>query len=418
MNQQPSLKRNAFALLAMQAINYLVPLITLPYLTRTLGVDQYGAFNLALSLIQYGVLFITFGFNLSATQYIAKHRHQQLLVSRAFWETIVAKMGLLIIACIALSILTLHVESFYAIRWIVLILFLQLVAVAIDPLWFFQGIEKLGKISLIGSAVRLLNIPLLLLFVHNPDDTTIAALIQAGLLLITALINVYLAKKEKIIVLIKRNQLKIKKTLISSLPLFIGSAAISLYNTSTPIILGLVNSYEEVGIYSASFRLQMAAIGVFTILGQVIYPRVNHLFATDSEAAYLFVKKLLIYMFPILLIACLLFYFIVPTLAPWALGVEFQESKKTLQIMTPMLFLIPYSVVFANNLLLPLGYKKLYYIIPSTIGICHVFYSTLLSKYYGATGAAYSILITEVITSIMLFYCVYKYTQLKTYLVR
>lgn len=418
MSKQPSLKRNAIALLAMQAINYLVPLITLPYLTRTLGVDQYGAFNLALSLIQYGVLFITFGFNLSATQYIARHRHKQLLVSRAFWETIVAKMGLLVIACIALSILTLYVESFYAIRWIVVILFLQLIAVAIDPLWFFQGIEKLEKISLIGSGVRLLNIPLLLLFVHTPDDVGKAAFIQAGLLLITALINLYLAKKEKIIVLIKSNQLKIKNALVSSLPLFIGAAAISLYNTSTPIILGIVNSYEEVGIYSASFRLQMAAIGVFTILGQVIYPRVNHLFATDSDSAYLFVRKLLIYMFPILIISCALFYFIVPTLAPWALGAEFEESKETLQIMTPMLFLIPYSVVFANNLLLPLGHKKLYYMIPLAIGICHILYSTLLSKYYGAIGASYSILITEIITSIVLFYCTYKYTQLKKYLVK
>ena len=59
MRNHTSLKKNALSLLIMQVINYLVPLITLPYLARTLGIVQYGALNLSLSLIQYGVIFIT-----------------------------------------------------------------------------------------------------------------------------------------------------------------------------------------------------------------------------------------------------------------------------------------------------------------------------------------------------------------------
>ncbi|PWD85363.1 flippase [Ignatzschineria cameli] len=416
MSQKSSLKRNAFALLTMQAINYLVPLVTLPYLTRTLGVDQYGALNLALSLIQYGILFVTFGFNLSATKYIAQHRHNHVIVSKVFWETIVAKLILLFIACIGLTVITLNVSSFYEIRWIVFILFIQLLSVAIDPLWFFQGIEKLEKVSLIGSGIRLFNIPLLVLFVHSPEDVVLAALIQASTLLTIAIINIILVKKESFITLIKFNQLRVLNALRKSLPLFIGAAAISLYNTSTPIILGLVSSYDQVGIYSASFRVQTAAIGVFTVLGQVIYPRVNHLFATDVDSAYLFVKKLLIYMFPTLLVASLLFYLLVPILAPWILGKGFNESAETLKIMAPMLFLIPYSVVFAHNLLLPLGYQRIYYLVPLIIGLCHLVYSTFLSHYYGAIGASYSILITEIVTTIILCSCVVRFTRLKKYL--
>lgn len=416
MSRTPSLKRNAFALLAMQTINYLVPLVALPYLTRTLGVDQYGALNLGISLAQYGMLFINFGFNLSATKYIAQNRHQPLLISRAFWETIIAKSLLFFVACTVLTFITLNIANFYEIRWIVFILFIQLLSVAIDPLWFFQGIEKLEKVSLIGSAIRLLNIPLLVLFVHNPQDVVIAALIQGGVFLIAAIVNIVLVKKEQIIVFIKLHQLNIIKALKYSLPLFIGSAAISLYNIGTPIILGLVSDYNQVGIYSASFRIQIAAIGVFTVLGQVIYPRVNHLFATDTDAAFLFIKKLLIYMFPILLISSLLFYFIIPALTPWLLGKEFNKSAETLKIMAPMIFLIPYSVVFANNLLLPLGYQRIYYLVPLIMGGSHLFYSTILSHRFGAIGAASSILITEVITTIILCICVLRFTQLRKYM--
>lgn len=411
-----SLKRNAFALLTMQAINYLVPLVTLPYLTRTLGVDQYGALNLALSLVQYGMLFINFGFNLSATQYIARHRDQPLLISRAFWETMLAKLSLFLIACITFILITINITTFYEIRWIVFILFIQLLSVAIDPLWFFQGLEKLERVSLIGSLIRLLTIPLLIVFVHSPDDVGIAAFIQATLLLTASIVNIVLVKKEQVIVLIHLHKLRIIRALHKSLPLFIGAAAISLYNTSTPIILGLVSSYDQVGVYSASFRVQTAAIGVFTVLGQVIYPRVNHLFATDVDSAYLFVKKLLIYMFPILLVASFLFYFLVPILAPWVLGKGFNESAETLKIMAPMLFLIPYSVVFAHNLLLPLGYQRIYYLVPLIIGLCHLVYSTVLSHYYGAIGASYSILITEIVTTIVLCTCVLHFTKLRSYL--
>ncbi|MBS7836631.1 oligosaccharide flippase family protein [Wohlfahrtiimonas chitiniclastica] len=409
---EPSLKRNAFALLAMQAIKYLVPLITLPYLTRTLGAEQYGAFNVALSLTQYGILFINFGFNLSATQYIARHRHQPLLISRSFWETMMAKMGLFVIACVLLTLITLNIESFYVIRWLVFILFLQLLSVALDPLWFFQGIEKLEKISLIGSAVRLLNIPLLILFVRSPNDVEIAALIQSGLLLVTALINMMLVKKEQMIFVIKYSQLKIKYALKQSLPLFIGAAAISLYNTSTPIILGLVSNYDEVGIYSASFQVQMAAIGVFSVLGQVIYPRVNHLFAKSPESGYRFVKKLLIYMFPVMLVSTIIFYFTVPIIAPWLLGEQFKASQITLEIMAPMLFLIPFSIVFAHNLLLPLGHQRIYYLVPLVLGILHVMYTVVFSHYFGAIGASGSILLTELLTFCVLAVCVYIKTNL------
>lgn len=412
---QPSLKRNAFALVTMQAINYLVPLITLPYLTRTLGVEQYGALNLALSLIQYGILFITFGFNFSATQYISRHRRKPLLISRSFWETMVAKIYLLIIACFVLTIITLSVESFQQIKWLIFILFLQLLSVAIDPLWLFQGIERLEKISIVGAIIRLLNIPLLLIFVHTPNDVSAAAFIQAFVFFLIAGANLFLAYKTKIIYLINYSQLKVIFALKSSFPLFIGAAAISLYNTSTPLILGLVNTYEEVGIYAASFRVQVAAIGIFTVLGQVFYPRVSHLFSQSHEAGYRFVRKLLIWMFPILLFSTIAFYFIVPLVVPWLLGEQFSESKTTLQIMAPMLFFVPYSIVLLNNLMLPLGFKRIYYIVPTILGVLHIVYNFILSKYFGAIGAAFSSLITEILSVFILVYCSVRYTKLVEY---
>lgn len=290
---------------------------------------------------------------------------------------------------------------------------MQLISVAIDPLWFFQGIERLVKISIITAIIRLINIPLLLFFVHGPHDVEKVAVIQSLLLLLTSIINLYLIKKENILIFIKIKELKIVHSLISSLPLFVGAAAISLYNTSTPLILGLMSNYNEVGIYSAGFKIQMAAVGVFTILGQVIYPRANNLFSKRTQDGYIFVKKLLIYMLPVLSLSLLIFYVMVPPLIVMVLGQDFIGSSEVVKIMSPMLVLVPYSIVLSNNLLLPLGHKHIYYILPIFIGLLHILYTIILSDKFGAIGAAYSMLITEAITLITLITYCYIKTDIK-----
>ena len=54
-------------LVALQAINQFLPLLVVPYMMYVLGADNYGKVGFSLALIQYFVIFVDFGFNLSAT---------------------------------------------------------------------------------------------------------------------------------------------------------------------------------------------------------------------------------------------------------------------------------------------------------------------------------------------------------------
>ena len=66
------LRKNILLLLFMQGANYLIPLMTFPYLTRVLGVSQFGLYAVILTLSQYFVLVTDFGFNLRASKRIAQ----------------------------------------------------------------------------------------------------------------------------------------------------------------------------------------------------------------------------------------------------------------------------------------------------------------------------------------------------------
>ncbi|HGI5920473.1 TPA: oligosaccharide flippase family protein, partial [Yersinia enterocolitica] len=54
------LRRNIFSLFILQGSNYFITLLTLPYLTRVLGVEGFGIYSLTISIAQYFVIFIDF----------------------------------------------------------------------------------------------------------------------------------------------------------------------------------------------------------------------------------------------------------------------------------------------------------------------------------------------------------------------
>src|SRR5215469_18412330 len=59
-----TLLRNVFAMIAWQASNYILPFVTIPYLSRVLGPLGYGSLGLALALTGYCVLLTDWGFAL------------------------------------------------------------------------------------------------------------------------------------------------------------------------------------------------------------------------------------------------------------------------------------------------------------------------------------------------------------------
>jgi PST family polysaccharide transporter len=77
--------KNISSLFSIQVASYIIPLITLPYLVSTLGVEGFGYLGFSLAITQYAILIINYGFDLSATSAIAKCRNNISKVSEIFW---------------------------------------------------------------------------------------------------------------------------------------------------------------------------------------------------------------------------------------------------------------------------------------------------------------------------------------------
>ena len=84
--------RNTAALQVIQIANQLLPLVTIPHLTRALGVDAYGAYAYALALTTIACVVTDFGFNLWATAEVSQNRNDRQLVNRLFGAVMGAKL--------------------------------------------------------------------------------------------------------------------------------------------------------------------------------------------------------------------------------------------------------------------------------------------------------------------------------------
>src|SRR5450631_2130909 len=65
---------NVAALYGVQFGRKIIPLITIPYLARVLGAAGWGKVAFVTAIGEFIVILIEFGFNLSATREVARHR--------------------------------------------------------------------------------------------------------------------------------------------------------------------------------------------------------------------------------------------------------------------------------------------------------------------------------------------------------
>lgn len=69
--------KNALSLLTVQIAKYILPLVSIPYLARILGPQEWGLVIFAQVSAQWFEMILDYGFNLSATREIARNRDNQ-----------------------------------------------------------------------------------------------------------------------------------------------------------------------------------------------------------------------------------------------------------------------------------------------------------------------------------------------------
>jgi len=266
------LLKNIAAFGVIKGSNFLIPVITLPYLVRTLGLEGYGSLNFALAMAQFLAVVIQYGFAVTATRQIARIRDDRDQLDYYYSTYIYSTLMLASLGMLTYLLIVFAVPDFYRNRELFLCCGVYLALQAMLPVWAFQGTERMPLLSWVYLSTRLLFLLLLVWLVQDESHVVRVAFIN----MICALIALLLA------ILVLRNQLKlrlvavpfasIKREISNGLDIFIAQFAPNLYKNASVFILGLYSSDLAVGAYSAALKLVEVTVSVGQIISSAVLP--------------------------------------------------------------------------------------------------------------------------------------------------
>lgn len=387
--------RNLFAMAFLQIGSFLVPLLTLPYLARVLGVRSFGTYSFSLAtMIALGV-FVEWGFPLSATAAVSTNRHQPKILSELLGSILGAKLLLLILSGVILTTLCFTVEAFRASRDIIPYAYGLVIAYTFNLGWFLQGLERMSRFAITSLLARCATVPAILLLVRHSDQAWLALLIQSAGALAGAIFSIVLVAKEGSL----RMKIPSAKLVASRIDegkhFFLAAAAINLYTASTVIIVGLARDPSTVAVYAGADRIKSAAQNVLSPLSQVFYPRIVSLFRSDRAQAEATIQKLVWLFGSIGLVVSLSLFVFADLAVSILLGDRFKDAASVLRILAPIPMISALSNVLSVQAMVPLNLVKARSTILISLTVVSIPMTFLFARLEGSYGAAAVVLFCE-----------------------
>lgn len=264
---------NYFFMTILQVLNSFFYLLIYPYLIRTLGVDNYGLFVFATSIATYFTFFVNFGFDLPATKELAVNVEDKSKISEILSCIFSAKIYLLFISIIVFSSLLLIIPLFKE-NWLIFTLcFSQVITLIVFPQWYFQAIQKMRIVTYIQLGIKMLSLPLILIYVNSASDLVL----YVSIVSCSSVLGGFIAAA---IVLWKHNvkiqmygYTKVKSWFIKAFPFFLSTSAGVIKEQSISIIIGVFFGMKEVAIYDLASKIVIVPRTIFMSINAAIFPK-------------------------------------------------------------------------------------------------------------------------------------------------
>jgi PST family polysaccharide transporter len=400
---------NFFSLSFLQVSDYILPIITLPYLVRVLGPEKFGLVAFAQAFVQYFGILTDYGFNLSATKEISINRENKEKVSEIFNSVLLIKLCFLAVSLLILTGFVFFVPKFRS-DWIIyLFAFGTVMGGALLPIWFFQGMEKMKYITFLNISAKLIFTISIFVFIRDARDYTYVPLLNSLGFLTAGVSGLWIVRKNFKVKFSRQNFKSIKYQLKEGWHIFISGVSVSLYTTSNVFILGLFTNNTIVGYYSAGERLIRAVQKLLAPLSNAVYPYVSKLAGESRENALRFIRKLIIIIGSGSFIVSLVIFLSAPFIVNTILGRQYQESIIVLRILAFLPFLASLTTLFGTQTMLPFNLKSALSKIFISAGVLNVALALILTPIYKHIGMSIAVLSTEIfVMAVMFFYLKHK----------
>lgn len=273
-NESKTIGKNFFYLALVQGSNFILPILAIPYLVRTLGDDQYGLVLFAQSVALYLVLFTDYGIEAYGTKLIAAERDHPEKIRSIFWNLSTIKGLLFLVGLGLLSIAVIH-PKLWPLKEAIFLSLGIVVANLLFPIWYYLGIEKMKYISLLNISAKVFFTLLIFVFVKTTNDVNTVLILHSGGYLVAGIISLFILRKFDLR-WVKPKRVLMLNHLKEGSWFFLSRLAFNLYTFSNVFVLGMFSPTNAVGSAVANFgigeKLFRAMQGMFDPIVKALYP--------------------------------------------------------------------------------------------------------------------------------------------------
>ena len=386
--------------LSYQILTIILPIITVPYVTRIFTSEALGNYVFYNSIVSYFSLFAMLGIGVYGTKQIAAASD----VSSTFWNIYAIQ---LIASILAMAVYIIAIFSIPQMGGIIpLIVGITLFAKMIDISWLFSGKEDFKKITIRNTVVRIIGVISIFTFVKSSDDLYLYVFLIVIFDFLGQFVMWVPAKK-----FIKRpsfNAKVIKKNLYPIVLLFLPQVAISLYVVLDRTLLGLLGSYSDVGIYEQGQKLTSIIYKIVSSLGVVMLPRVANLLSErrDKEAQNMVKFSFILYN---LIIFPMIFGLIAvnEVFVKLFLGQNFQDVKYVLYVIVFNIMFVGWTNILGYQVLVVRNKNKEFMLSTTIPAFVSVAVNIAVIPFFGYIGAS----ITSVVVEVLVFAIQWYYSR-------
>jgi O-antigen/teichoic acid export membrane protein len=386
------LRKNFIYNFLYQLLIMIIPLILMPYLSRSIGVDGVGAYSYTYAIAQYFVLFAMLGLNNYGSRTIAKEREEKYSLSKVFWNIYFLQLFTASIAILCYIFYIVFYSSNYKLFLIIQMIYVM--SAMFDINWLYSGLEKFKLLVIRNILIKLFTVSSILIFVKNESDVWIYVLIMS---VGTLMSNILMwSRLKRHLLWVKPSMREIYKHLKPNSILFISVISVSLYKIMDKVMLGTLSDVKQLGYYDFAEKINYIQISLATALGTVMLPKMSNLLYRNNLKEF---NELIKYSMQFVM--CLSFAFcfgligIADDFVPLFLGEEFLISASLLKVLAFSGLFVSWANVIRTNYLIPKSKDKIYVLSVLLGGASNLIINILLIPSMGAMGAVIGTLIAE-----------------------
>lgn len=278
-----SLGINACLNMIRTALSVVFPLITFPYISSVLSIENVGKYNFAYSVITYFELFAGLGISTYAIREGAKLRNNYKTISKFASEIFTINLISTIISYTVLILCIIFVPRFHGYESVLMVLSIYIITITLGCEWIYSIYEEYLYITVRAIVAYALSLVLLFIMVKEADDLLNYAFVMA---IATGGSNLlYIISRRKycrIRILWNLKNSKIKNHMKPILMIFGNTVTTNIYVNAGMILLGFLSTEYHVGLYSVSVKIYSVVKKILAAVITVSIPRLSNLWGTGK----------------------------------------------------------------------------------------------------------------------------------------